>query len=56
MKSILGISDFYYDSVASIIIQKMISGEKISIEESGLSKREWNELMNAFGLREKIVE
>ncbi|MFL2894461.1 MAG: FAD-dependent thymidylate synthase [Candidatus Pelagibacter sp.] len=38
------------------VIKKMISGEKISIEESGLSKREWNELMTAFGLREKIVE
>ena len=37
------------------VIKKMISGEKISIEESGLSKREWNELMSAFGLKEKIV-
>ena len=36
--------------------QKMINCEKISIEESGFSKREWNELMSAFGLREKIVE
>ena len=43
-------------SKGKTVIQKMISGEKISIEESGLSKREWNELMNAFGLREKIVE
>ena len=43
-------------SKGKIVIKKMISGEKISIEESGLSKREWNELMTAFGLREKIVE
>ena len=43
-------------SLNKIVIKKMISGEKISIEESGLSKREWNELMTAFGLREKIVE
>ena len=43
-------------SKGKIVIQKMISGEKISIEESGLSKREWNELMSAFGLKEKIVE
>ncbi|MFL2894553.1 MAG: FAD-dependent thymidylate synthase [Candidatus Pelagibacter sp.] len=42
-------------SKGKIVIQKMISGEKISIEESGLSKREWNELMSAFGLKEKIV-
>ena len=43
-------------SKGKIVIQKMISGEKISIQESGLSKREWNELMSAFGLKEKIVE
>ena len=43
-------------SKGKIVIQKMISGEKISIEESGLSKREWNELMSAFGLKEKIIE
>ena len=43
-------------SKGKIVIQKMISGEKISIVESGLSKREWNELMSAFGLKEKIVE
>ena len=43
-------------SKGKIVIQKMISGEKISIEESGLSKREWNELMSAFKLKEKIVE
>ena len=38
------------------VIQKLIKGEKVSIDESGLSKREWNELMSAFGLKEKIVE
>ena len=43
-------------SKGKIVIQKMINGEKILIEESGLSKREWNELMSAFGLKEKIVE
>ncbi len=42
-------------SKGKIVIQKMISGKKISIEESGLSKREWNELMSAFGLKEKLV-
>ena len=29
-----------------IIIQKIIKGEKISMEDSGLSKREWNELIS----------
>jgi thymidylate synthase (FAD) len=43
-------------SKGKIVIQKMISGKKILIEESGLSKREWNELMTTFELREKIVE
>jgi thymidylate synthase (FAD) len=37
------------------IIQKLIKGEKVSVEQSGLSKREWNELMNAFDLKEKIT-
>ena len=38
-----------------IIIQKFIKIDKISFEESGLSKREWNELMESFNLIEKIV-
>ena len=38
------------------IIQKLIKGEKISIEESGLSKREWNELMEAFELKENLIK
>ena len=37
------------------IIKKLINGKKVSIEDSGLSKREWNELMEAFDLKEKII-
>ena len=37
------------------IIQKFIKGDKVSFEESGLSKREWNELMESFNLIDKIV-
>ena len=37
------------------IIQKLIGGEKIDAEKSGLSKREWNELMTAFDLRDKLI-
>ena len=37
------------------IIKKLINGKKVSIEDSGLSKREWNELMEAFELKEKII-
>ena len=37
------------------VIQKMVKGKKCDIESSGLSKREWNELMTSFGFTEKIV-
>ncbi len=37
------------------IIQKLIKGQEISIEDSGLSKREWNELMESFEMKNKIV-
>jgi len=37
------------------IIKKLIKGEKVSIEDSGLSKREWNELMIAFDLKDKVI-
>jgi thymidylate synthase (FAD) len=30
------------------VIKKLLRGEKISLESSGLSKREWNELMTVF--------
>ena len=38
-----------------IIIQKLIKGENINLESSGLSKREWNELMESFNLIQKII-
>ncbi len=37
------------------IIKKMLKGEKISYEDSGLSKREWNELMSAFEVDKEII-
>ena len=37
------------------VIQKMIKGEKCEFENSDLSKREWNELMNSFSFKDKIV-
>jgi len=42
-------------SKGKIVIQKLIKGEKISIEQSGLSKREWNELMTSFDLNDKLI-
>ncbi len=39
-----------------IIIQKLIKGEEINIENSGLSKREWNELMESFQIESKIIK
>ena len=38
-----------------IIIQKLIKGENVDAESSGLSKREWNELMAAFDLKDKLI-
>ena len=37
------------------VIQKLINGEEVSMEQSGLSKREWNELMEAFDLKDKLI-
>ena len=37
------------------VIQLMAKGEKINHETSGLSKREWNELMTSFGFTEKLI-
>ena len=38
-----------------IVIQKLIKGENITIEETDLSKREWNELMEAFNIKDKLI-
>ena len=39
-----------------LIIQKLIKGEDVDMKSSGLSKREWNELMESFSLQEKIIK
>jgi len=38
-----------------VVIQKMMKGQKCDFENSNLSKREWNELMESFGFKEKIL-
>ena len=38
------------------VIKKLICGEDIDIANSGLSKREWNELMLSFELKDKLVK
>jgi thymidylate synthase (FAD) len=38
-----------------IIIQKLIKGEDVKADNSELSKREWNELMLAFDLKDKLI-
>ena len=38
------------------VLNKLINGEKISIEESELSKREWNELMSSFELKDQLID
>ena len=37
------------------IIKQMVKGEKVTHEGSDLSKREWNELMTSFDMKDKIV-
>ena len=37
------------------VIKKLINGEDISIDQTDLSKREWNELMQAFNLEDKLI-
>jgi len=38
-----------------LIIQKLIKGKNVNVEDSGLSKREWNELMFSFNLKDKMI-
>ena len=42
-------------SKGKLVLNRIIKGEKITIEDSGLSKREWNELMISFDLNDKII-
>ncbi len=37
------------------VIKKLIQGQTINMDESGLSKREWNELMETFDLKDKLI-
>jgi thymidylate synthase (FAD) len=43
-------------SKGKTVIQKFIKGEDVNIEDSNLSKREWNELMEAFDLKKNIIK
>jgi len=42
-------------SKGKAVIEKFIKGEEVNIDNSGLSKREWNELMIAFDLKDKLI-
>ena len=37
------------------ILKKLIRGNKVDMDQSGLSKREWNELMEAFDLKDNLI-
>ena len=37
------------------VLKKLINGHNINIDETDLSKREWNELMQAFNLKDKLI-
>ena len=43
-------------SKGKAVMKDLISGKDVDIENSGLSKREWNELMSDFDLKEKIIK
>ena len=38
-----------------LVLSGMVKGENIDVDSSGLSKREWNELMTAFDLKDKLI-
>ena len=38
------------------IIKELIKGNKVDFEKSGLSKREWNELMDTFEIKSYIID
>ena len=42
-------------SKSKLVIEKMIKGQTCNFENSNLSKREWNELMESFGFNEKMI-
>jgi thymidylate synthase (FAD) len=44
-----------FQAKGKVIIQKLIKGENVDVDSSGLSKREWNELMLAFDLKDKLI-
>ncbi len=37
------------------VLKKLIKGDKVDMNQSGLSKREWNELMEAFDLKDNLI-
>ena len=37
------------------VIKKMFKGDKCDFEDSNLSKREWNELMESIGFKDKVL-
>ena len=42
--------------IGSHLVDRLLAkGKKVDYENSGLSKREWNELMESFEFKEKIV-
>ena len=54
-KKILKERKSFIEKKGKIVLQKLIKGENVSMSDSGLSKREWNELMEAFNLKDKLI-
>ena len=53
---IIELEELEISAKGKITIQKLIKGQEVNIADSGLSKREWNELMSAFGIDDKILK
>ena len=47
--------DKIFAAKSKVVIQKMLKRQKCDFEDSKLSKREWNELMESFGFKEKML-
>ena len=46
---------FYFDTFNNLNNFDIIKGEEVNPDSSGLSKREWNELMESLNLKDKSI-
>ena len=49
----VGSVEFSFEALS--VLKDLLTGKKVTQKTSGLSMREWNELMQCFGFKEKIL-